>query len=60
MRPDGDRPDSDRWIEAVLGARLRFHASVTPGIPGSTYWSGVYRRWSQLYHRTYVRPKAGA
>ncbi len=36
----------DRWIEALLGARLRFHhASMTQAEGGR-----VYKRWSQLYH----------
>lgn len=47
----------DRWIEALLGARLRFHATddVNDSDPvrrayARTYWRHVYRRWSQLYH----------
>lgn len=35
-------------MEAVLGARLRFHArSESP--PDREYWSRVYRRWAQLH-----------
>lgn len=46
---DGRDWDQDRWIEALLGARLRFHASW-PGPHDSTaYWERVYRRWGQLY-----------
>lgn len=53
--PDGVRPDSDRWIEAILGARLRFHADASgnANVPAS-YWQRVYQRWGQLYHRVYV------
>ncbi len=36
----------DAYIEAVLGARLRFHAR--PGA-SAAYWSAVYKRWAQLY-----------
>lgn len=39
--------ERDAWIEAVLGARLRFHASSVEDV--RTYWGGVYRRWAQLY-----------
>jgi hypothetical protein len=49
-KPDGLRPDVDRWMEAVLGARLRFHAR---DIERTEYWGSVYKRWAQLYHRTY-------
>lgn len=38
-------PARDAWIEALLGARLRFH------LPENTIEAGrLYRRWSQLYH----------
>lgn len=50
--PDGKRPDSDRWIEALLGGRLRFH--VTAEYSRAAFWERVYKRWSQLYHRTYA------
>lgn len=42
----------DRYIEANLGARLRFQIDRELVDPFSqAYWQGVYRRWSQLYHR---------
>lgn len=44
-RPDGRDPDEDRWIEALLGARMRFHEADRD--------QPTYRRWSQLYHRLY-------
>lgn len=54
MKPDGLRPDTDRWIEAILGARLRFHGSRAGTDPAERrYWQRVYKRWAQLYHRTY-------
>lgn len=49
----------DRWIEALLGARLRFHGGpqLVDRDPDpvrrafdQTYWRRTYRRWSQLYH----------
>lgn len=45
-RIDGANPDADRWIEALLGARMRFH-------PDRDATRDTYRRWAQLYHRLY-------
>lgn len=39
--------ERDAYIEAVLGARLRFHASSDDD--DRHYWSRVYKRWSQMY-----------
>jgi hypothetical protein len=61
--PDGTRPAADRWIEALLGARLRFHAGPGGGAfdPAAVaYWGRVYKRWSQLYHRLYDPASYGA
>lgn len=44
-RPDGRNPDEDRWIEALMGARLRFHEADRD--------QPTYKRWAQLYHRLY-------
>lgn len=38
----------DRWMEAVYGARLRFHARSDDDT--AAYWQRVYKRWAQLYH----------
>jgi len=48
----------DRWIEAVLGARQRFHVpfSVVAGSPEARYWHDVYARWAELYHAERNRP----
>jgi hypothetical protein len=37
----------DGWMEALLGARLRFHANAMTIQQAEP----IYRRWSQLYHR---------
>jgi hypothetical protein len=37
----------DRWIEALLGGRLRFHTYNTTVEAG--YWIPVYERWQELY-----------
>jgi hypothetical protein len=41
----------DRWVEAILGGRLRFHVGDRDAnpMPEAAYWSGVYRRWQELY-----------
>ena len=44
---------SDRWIEALLGARMRFHIDRDPAslrLRREDYWQATYTRWSQLYH----------
>ena len=48
----------DRWIEAVLGARLRFHVP-RGGIDTAhtlAYWGATYTRWQELYHDERTRP----
>ena len=40
----------DRWLEALMGARLRFHCIDEPKAHFG-YWGRVYKRWSQLYHQ---------
>jgi hypothetical protein len=42
--------NADRFIEALLGARLRFHAdpSGNANVPPA-YWMRVYGRWQELY-----------
>lgn len=45
-------PRLDRWLEALYGARLRFHAepSANANVPPG-YWPTIYTRWCQLYRR---------
>lgn len=49
-RPDDIAWAGDRWLEALLGARLRFHAGgmVDDGRGPETV--RMYRRWQRLYH----------
>lgn len=53
--PDGDRQDADRFIEAVLGARLHFHFALgsVKTEEQNVRYGKVYKRWAQLYHRIY-------
>lgn len=40
----------DRWIEALLGGRLRFHVEdVAVETHRWDYWSTIVRRWHELY-----------
>lgn len=39
----------DRWMEAVLGGRLRYHVDDGPAPGVGAYWSAVYGRWQRLY-----------
>ena len=47
--------ERDRWIEALLGGRLRFHADPDVNGPAGKgrlrYWSDMYGRWKDLYAR---------
>jgi hypothetical protein len=54
--------ERDAWMEAVYGGRLRFQCSgniedVAEARPD--YWSGVYKRWAQLYARDRWRSVMG-
>jgi hypothetical protein len=46
------QPARDAWIEALLGARLRFHVEQVDddGSMPIDVARTTYRRWSQLYH----------
>lgn len=44
--------EGDRYMEAVLGARLRFHVADsrdTRDAAWQRYWIAVYGRWAALY-----------
>lgn len=57
-RPDDVAWQGDRWIEALLGARMRFHLNEPVPVDEATdggwdawqrYWAAIYRRWQRLY-----------
>lgn len=50
-----DDEQRDRYIEAILGGRLRFHLHVVVGTLFAVddeyaYWRTVHRRWQRLYY----------
>lgn len=52
LQPFYDRAyERDRWQEALLGARLRFHADPSGNAnEPPAYWVRIYERWQELYH----------
>lgn len=49
-RPGNWDWQADRWIEAVLGARLRFHAQAMNDAGLGPELVRMYQRWQRIYH----------
>lgn len=44
----------DRWVEALLGGRLRFLAHLMEEPGDARRWALVYDRWRELHHDNIV------